>query len=58
MVKKPKKNHPWRNAPISPSRKKLGIADYNSITADRYTHCQINKDKKQAHKFPGKQKQK
>lgn len=55
---KPNKNHPWKNCPISPSIVSLGIADYNSITADRYTDCQINKHKKQAQKLPGKEKQK
>lgn len=35
------KNHPWKvKGTISPSRKKLGIADYEAVRGDSVAHHQ------------------
>lgn len=34
MKKPPAKSHPWRNSPLMPSRRTLGLADVDSCKFD------------------------
>ena len=53
---KPKKSHPWRWMPFSPSSKKLGTSDADAILFESKVKCKIAIDSKQTVRFPGKRK--
>lgn len=54
MKNKPPKNHPWRNSPISPSRRKLGLADADDVLFNSSIQCKTDRENKRLKKFPRK----